>query len=52
MIARLIRCIDGKSGAQLLAQQEQVRSRLSEARRVVVTAEARTTHAVAPRILS
>jgi type IV secretion system protein VirD4 len=46
MIARLTRCIDGKPGAQLLAQQEQVRSRLSEARRVVVTAEARTTAAL------
>jgi type IV secretion system protein VirD4 len=46
MIARLIRCIDGKPGAQLLAQQEQVRSRLSEARRVVVTPEARKTAAL------
>jgi type IV secretion system protein VirD4 len=46
MIARLTRCIDGKPGAQLLANQEQVRSRLSEARRVVVTPEARTTAAL------
>jgi len=46
MIARLTRCIDGKPGAQLLSQQEQVRSRLSEARRVVVTPEARTTAAL------
>ena len=46
MIARLIRCIDGKPGAQLLRQQEQVRSRLFEARRMVVTPEARTTAAL------
>jgi type IV secretion system protein VirD4 len=46
MIARLTRCIDGKPGAQLLANQEQVRSRLSEARRVVVTPDARTTAAL------
>src|SRR5680860_489682 len=31
MIARLTRCIDGKPGAQLLANQEQARSHLSEA---------------------
>ena len=46
IIARLTRCIDGKPGAQLLASQELVRSRLSEARRVVVTPEARTTAAL------
>jgi type IV secretion system protein VirD4 len=46
IIARLTRCIDGKSGAQLLASQEQVRSRLSDARRMVVTPEARTTAAL------
>ena len=46
IIARLTRCIDGKPGAQLLANQEQVRSRLSDARRMVVTPEARTTAAL------
>jgi type IV secretion system protein VirD4 len=46
IIARLTRCIDGKPGAQLLANQEQLRSRLSDARRVVVTPEARTTAAL------
>ena len=46
IIARLTRCIDGKLGAQLLSQQEQVRSRLSDARRMVVTPEARTTAAL------
>jgi type IV secretion system protein VirD4 len=46
MIARLTRCIDGKPGARLLASQEQVRSRLSDARRKVVTPEARTTAAL------
>ena len=47
IIARLTRCIDGKQGAQLLTQQEQVRTRLSAARRVVATPEARTTAALA-----
>jgi len=46
IIARLTRCIDGKPGAQLLANQEEVRSRLSDARRMVVTPEARTTAAL------
>jgi type IV secretion system protein VirD4 len=46
IIARLTRCIDGRTGAQLLASQEQVRSRLSDARRMVVTPEARTTAAL------
>jgi type IV secretion system protein VirD4 len=46
MIARLTRCIDGKPGARLLANQEQVRSRLTDARRTVVTPEARTTAAL------
>jgi type IV secretion system protein VirD4 len=46
IIARLTRCIDGKPGARLLASQEQVRSRLSDARRGVVTPEARTTAAL------
>src|SRR5664279_4651417 len=46
IIARLTRCIDGKPGAQLLSQQEQVRSRLSDARRMAVTPEARTTAAL------
>jgi len=46
IIARLTRCIDGKPGAQLLANQEQLRSRLSDARRMVVTPEARTTAAL------
>jgi type IV secretion system protein VirD4 len=46
MIARLTRCIDGKPGARLLASQEQVRSRLSDARAMVVTPQARTTAAL------
>jgi type IV secretion system protein VirD4 len=46
IIARLTRCIDGKHGARLLANQEHVRARLSEARRMVVTPEARTTAAL------
>jgi len=46
IIARLTRCIDGKPGAQLLANQEQVRTRLADARAMVVTPEARTTAAL------
>lgn len=46
IIARLTRCIDGKPGAQLLARQEQVRSRLADARREVIPAEARTAAAL------
>jgi type IV secretion system protein VirD4 len=46
IIARLTRCIDGKPGARLLADQEQARSRLAEARRIFVTPEARTTAAL------
>jgi type IV secretion system protein VirD4 len=46
IIARLTRCIDGHAGAQLLARQGQVRSRLADARRAVVPAEARTAAAL------
>ncbi|WP_152185685.1 type IV secretory system conjugative DNA transfer family protein [Segeticoccus rhizosphaerae] len=46
IIARLNRCIDGNPGARLKADQDEVRERLSEARRQSVTPEARTTAAL------
>ncbi len=47
LIARLTRCIDGRAGKQLLADQAHLRDRLTAQRRTVVPAGARTTAALA-----
>lgn len=46
IIARLARCIDGKAGRRLLAEQRQLRTRLTE-KRPGPTAEDRATAAIA-----
>ena len=46
IIARLDRCVDGKPGAKLLAEQRTLREQIITRRRMVVTAEARTTAAL------
>ena len=46
IIARLSRCIDGRSGVQLLAGQERLRAELADRRTGVQTAEARATAAL------
>ena len=47
IIARLARCIDGKAGRRLLADQQQLRTRLAERRLGLPTAEDRATAALA-----
>lgn len=46
IIARLHRCVDGKTGKQLLAQQRTLRQRLTTGRDMVITPEARSTAAL------
>ncbi|MEJ7831462.1 MAG: TraM recognition domain-containing protein [Nocardioides sp.] len=46
IIAKLTRCVDGKSGARLLADQRRLREQLTTGRRMVITPEARTTAAL------
>ena len=46
IIARLHRCVDGKAGAQLLAEQRTLREQITSRRRMVITPEARTTAAL------
>ena len=46
IIARLTRCIDGRPGAQLLAQQHQARTELATHRATAISADARTTAAL------
>ena len=47
IIARLARCIDGKAGRRLLADQRQLRTWLAERRVGLLTTEDRVTAAVA-----
>jgi type IV secretion system protein VirD4 len=47
IIARLTRCIDGKAGRRLLAEQRQLRTRLTEKRLGLPTAEDRVPAALA-----
>jgi type IV secretion system protein VirD4 len=47
IIARLRRCVDGRSGAALLAQQAQLRRQLTTGRRAAVTPAARAAAALA-----
>ena len=47
IIATLTRCIDGKTGRQLLADQHQLREQLNTRRGMDITIEARTTAALA-----
>jgi type IV secretion system protein VirD4 len=47
IIARMARCIDGKAGRRLLAEQRQLRTRLTEKRLGLPTAEDRVNAAVA-----
>jgi type IV secretion system protein VirD4 len=47
VIARLSRCLDGKAGRRLLAQQAQVRERLNRSRNSVVPASSRAAAALA-----
>jgi type IV secretion system protein VirD4 len=47
IIAQLVRCIDGKAGRRLLAEQRQLRTRLTEKRLGLPTAEDRATAALA-----
>jgi type IV secretion system protein VirD4 len=47
IIARLARCIGGKAGRRLLAEQRQLRTRLTEKRLGLPTAEDRATAALA-----
>jgi type IV secretion system protein VirD4 len=47
IIARMARCIAGKAGRRLLADQRQLRTRLAERRLGLPTAEDRATAAVA-----
>jgi type IV secretion system protein VirD4 len=46
IIARLSRCIDGRSGARLLAGQEHLRAELAKRHTATQTAEARATAAL------
>ena len=46
IIARLSRCIDGRSGARLLADQARLRAELAEPHRTTQTAEARAAAAL------
>ena len=46
IIAKLHRCVEGKAGERLLADQRALRSRLTTDRRMVVTPEARATAAL------
>ena len=46
IIARLSRCIDGKTGAQLVAGQARLRGGLGERSKAVLTAEAQVTAAL------
>jgi type IV secretion system protein VirD4 len=46
IIAKLHRCVEGKAGERLLAEQRALRERLTNDRRMVVTPEARTAAAV------
>jgi len=46
IITRLARCIDGKPGRRLLADQKQLRALLADTHRAEVTAEARATAAL------
>ena len=52
IIAKLHRCVEGKHGARLLAQQQALQTRLTDGRRMVITPEARTAaaHAEARRL--
>ncbi len=47
IIAKLTRCIDGKPGQQLLAQQREARQQMREQRRPVISSEARAVAALA-----
>ncbi|MDN5899214.1 MAG: TraM recognition domain-containing protein [Brachybacterium sp.] len=42
IIAQLSRCVEGRAGQQLLAEQRDLRERLTQDRRLVITPEART----------
>jgi len=46
MIAKLRRCIDGKTGKQLLADQRELRSQLDNDRVMIITPEVRSTAAL------
>ena len=46
IIARLNRCIEGRDGERLLAQQRELRQRLTEGRQAIVDVETRTTAAL------
>ncbi len=46
IIAKLSRCVDGKAGAQLLAEQRTLRDQITTGRRMVITPEARATAAL------
>ena len=46
IIAKLSRCVDGKPGARLLAEQRELREQLTTRRRMVITPEARATAAL------
>ncbi len=49
IIARLTRCIDGKTGCQLLAQQREKRQELLVGRDQAISSEARAVAALAGR---
>lgn len=46
IIAKLHRCVEGKAGERLLADQRALRARLTNDRRMVITPEARATAAL------
>ena len=46
IIAKLHRCVEGKAGERLLADQRALRARLTNDRRMVITPEARSTAAL------
>ncbi len=46
IIAKLHRCVEGKAGERLLADQRALRARLTNDRRMVITSEARATAAL------
>jgi type IV secretion system protein VirD4 len=46
IIARLSRCVEGKAGERLLAEQRRLREQLTDDRRLVITTEARATAAL------
>jgi type IV secretion system protein VirD4 len=47
IIAKLHRCVEGKDGARLLAQQQWLQARLTDERRMIITPEARAAAALA-----